>query len=320
VRGVGELQILTRASYVMLALVPLLAGAWPSVRVIINRHNEMLVATTNDFAAAAKKLNDRVNAMAATAERPTAPLADVTGEAVRAVNGAVASLASEVSSLSAKVTEALATLRRQATLSPWLPSSWALAFFAALAVVFGHALYQSQAPDVVKRNTLIGYRRERRDAYKEQPDQYELEKALDRVRDASWKRVPSAEIKALENERRHKLKIGRLLSNPELLEKGLEPEEFESLSVNVSFSTPHDVKEEVLNDWACALDVLSISPDERKSMEKDEIFGKDTDARDAYAGAVTRAPLPPVDVNNLVRRLMRSQIEPEHINRLRSVL
>ena len=40
VRGLGELQVLTRASYVMLILVPLLAGLWPGVRLVINRYNQ----------------------------------------------------------------------------------------------------------------------------------------------------------------------------------------------------------------------------------------------------------------------------------------
>jgi hypothetical protein len=35
VRSFGELQILTRASYVMLIVVPMLAGTWPAVRIVI---------------------------------------------------------------------------------------------------------------------------------------------------------------------------------------------------------------------------------------------------------------------------------------------
>ena len=35
IRGLGELQVLTRASYLMLIVVPLLAGLWPGIRLVI---------------------------------------------------------------------------------------------------------------------------------------------------------------------------------------------------------------------------------------------------------------------------------------------
>ncbi|MBD0273900.1 MAG: hypothetical protein ICV73_18475, partial [Acetobacteraceae bacterium] len=76
VRGMGELQILTRASYAMLVIVPLLVGLWPSVRLIINNHNRLLEQSTQELAQAGDKLSAQVAALAATLERATTPLAE----------------------------------------------------------------------------------------------------------------------------------------------------------------------------------------------------------------------------------------------------
>ena len=40
IRSFGELEVLTKASYIALILVPIIAGLWPSVRVAINHYNK----------------------------------------------------------------------------------------------------------------------------------------------------------------------------------------------------------------------------------------------------------------------------------------
>lgn len=46
VRGVAELQILTKATYFMLIFVPILAGTWPAVRLYVNNHNDAVISST----------------------------------------------------------------------------------------------------------------------------------------------------------------------------------------------------------------------------------------------------------------------------------
>ncbi len=56
IRTFGELQILTRASYFMMLLVPILAGIWPAVRVGINKYN----AAITDSKAALDSASERI--------------------------------------------------------------------------------------------------------------------------------------------------------------------------------------------------------------------------------------------------------------------
>src|SRR5262249_45317998 len=58
VRSLGELQILTRASYVMLIVVPLLAGMWPAVRLVVNQHNKALTDAAALFDRAATRFSE----------------------------------------------------------------------------------------------------------------------------------------------------------------------------------------------------------------------------------------------------------------------
>ena len=98
VRSLGELQILTRASYAMLGVVPILAGLW--------------------------------NAL---------PLGEPR--------------------------------------SHYLTHTWVFAFFAALGVTFGQVIYQTLAPEIVRRSTREQFVREKRDEYVKQPSRDLLEAA-----------------------------------------------------------------------------------------------------------------------------------------------
>jgi hypothetical protein len=186
VRGVGELQILTRASYLMLGVVPILVGVWPSVRLVVNNHNRLLERATQELAATGEQLSRRADAVANTLQRLTSPLDSVSGQEVRIVNEAVSSFAAQVSTLSAEIEDEVEKLRREGTLSPWLPKSLALAFFASLAVAAGHAIYQARAPEVVRKNKLIDYVRERRAAFGEQHTENDFQAALEGLRDEHW--------------------------------------------------------------------------------------------------------------------------------------
>jgi hypothetical protein len=140
VRGVGELQIPTRASYLMLLVVPILVGLWPSVRLVINSHNHVLEETTERLASAVNNLRKQSNVLVEIVQNATTPLTDLSGESVRALHKAMADLAANVTLLSTEIETALDHIRQQGTLSPLLPRSWTLAFLAALCVALGHAV------------------------------------------------------------------------------------------------------------------------------------------------------------------------------------
>src|SRR5687767_3793444 len=61
IRALGELQVLTRASYFMLVFVPLLAGLWPGVRLLINRYNQVASDTESALGAASLRLESSIH-------------------------------------------------------------------------------------------------------------------------------------------------------------------------------------------------------------------------------------------------------------------
>src|SRR2546429_152324 len=61
VRGLGELQILTRASYFVLILVPILAAIWPAVQSTVNQYNKTVTEVAAIFDRAAVRISEAQN-------------------------------------------------------------------------------------------------------------------------------------------------------------------------------------------------------------------------------------------------------------------
>jgi hypothetical protein len=118
IRIFGELQILTRASYVMLIVVPLLAGVWPTVRMVINGHNKVINEATTQLSSVAHDLSLRAGKLSNDASAIEV--------IVQEDSRRIAEFTSHIQELSRIVEEELTKLRRHATLSPWLPSSLAV--------------------------------------------------------------------------------------------------------------------------------------------------------------------------------------------------
>jgi hypothetical protein len=164
-RSVGELQILTRASYIMLIVVPMLAGTWPTVRIIINSYNRFMEES-------AVRLDKAANALESQATNVRMAVQDTTTTDTGAT---INSSAERIEDLARVVETELMRLRRQATLSPFLPPSWALAFFAAVSVVLGQVVYQSGAPEIVRRQTADDFVRSATEEYRNNPTERLLE-------------------------------------------------------------------------------------------------------------------------------------------------
>src|SRR6266581_3688081 len=58
VRALGELQVLTRASYLALVIVPMLAALWPGIRLTVNRYNEAVADSTHALERSSERLRD----------------------------------------------------------------------------------------------------------------------------------------------------------------------------------------------------------------------------------------------------------------------
>ena len=169
VRALGNLQILTRASYLSLLLVPVLAGIWPGVRIAVNRLNQAMERAAVDVDAAAEKLASKVNNI------------PMPGDTAKEARDRVLAKLEEIrlAAQSARDRFGPETLR-----TPRLPRSWLLAYLAALAVVAGHLVYQVAAPELIREQSREGLARERREGFhEERPDHKDqLNRAFDFLR------------------------------------------------------------------------------------------------------------------------------------------
>lgn len=127
VRGIGQLQILTRVSILALILVPILAGAWPAGRVAINRSNEAITEASERFDRSAATLT-------AAAEATT----------IQTIHDEIRQFGQWASNWRDRFGSM--TLDNRA-----LPVTMALGFFAAVFVTIGQIIDQTRAPDLIRK-------------------------------------------------------------------------------------------------------------------------------------------------------------------------
>ncbi|MGJ8635945.1 MAG: pentapeptide repeat-containing protein [Phycisphaerales bacterium] len=130
IRAIGELSILARVSFVALIFVPMLASAWPAVRVGVTGYNDSVVELSERFEDGAEALRD------------------VSGELE---GGAGDSLIDEVDGVEASIQAWSDRFGRMAVDDQNLPSTMAFAFFAAAFVTVGQLVYQSNVPATIRK-------------------------------------------------------------------------------------------------------------------------------------------------------------------------
>jgi hypothetical protein len=146
----------------MLVLVPLMAGVWPEVQVAIIHGREILVRAVDDTVGNAERLSGALQTQSeanqkvisqtgkdSATESDSARMSDE--KRIAEILKANSKLADDARMLSGKLHNLASSP------PPAMPSAWAFAFFAALAVALGQILYQTSAPEIVRRYTLEEY-------------------------------------------------------------------------------------------------------------------------------------------------------------------
>lgn len=167
VRSLGELQILTRVSYAMLIIVPILAGTWPAVRLVVNQHDKALTEAAAIFDRATTRFfetQDRIfrtmpgSAVDAKSSEPTGPIQQNKLPVAESLHAVADDFARQVNQYNHD--HASRTIE-----SLQMPRTFVAAFMAALSVVLAHSLYQMFAPETVRRMTIDQYILEKREDY-----------------------------------------------------------------------------------------------------------------------------------------------------------
>lgn len=180
VRSISELQILTRVSYLALIIVPLLAGTWPAVRVMINRYNNAITEASAQFEEASQSLDAVTSRLA-----PSAPEAASESEDDTSATD-VSQVVKKLKRIDAQAEEWIDKYGPKTIQRTDLPDVFAISFFAALFVVFGHLVYQTSSPELIRPRSRRQYMRESLESFDEKSRDYDLRlrKAMQRLKDA----------------------------------------------------------------------------------------------------------------------------------------
>ena len=173
VRGLGELQVLTKVSYTLLVVVPLLAGTWPAVRLLVNQHNRVASDVATQLEQARVELNQSINdaqALVSTNASPSAAVARAVQPAIDRIRVATEAIATSAEDSAAQFAQRILTTVR-------LPWTWAAAFFAALFVSAGHFVYQLAAPIQTRSFTRDEFVHRAVDDYSSRPTESALMRA-----------------------------------------------------------------------------------------------------------------------------------------------
>jgi hypothetical protein len=144
-----------------------------------NSYNRLLEESATQLGGVASNLAKQASTVRVTVQDATTlgHSGAIAPEAGATINDSAA----RIETLARTVEEELAKLKHQTTLSPFLPSSWALAFFAALAITFGHMTYQAGVPEIVRQHSLDEFIRSAIRDYRETPTDRALENALNQI-------------------------------------------------------------------------------------------------------------------------------------------
>jgi len=194
VRGLGQLQILTRVSYVTLVLIPLFATLWPLVRGFVNQHNQAIAEASRLLDAASSDLNRAID----NARRESQPIVTASGnplavpisEQANRLLGDLEKHARQVSNLAENYTN---DYSEKVFKTPVLPWSLAAGFFAALFVTLGHLIYQLRAPEQIRSFTWDSFISSRMEDFAKHPTEDALIRAREYMTTASGRRLAESD-------------------------------------------------------------------------------------------------------------------------------
>lgn len=163
VRSLGNLQLLTKASYFSLLIVPMIAGMWPYIRNLVNEYNETVADAANNALNASKEIEIKLRALEVVGESPTLRSALLDAELT------------QISRKLDEVAQNFTYLLHETN----MPASFALAFVASLAVAIGHLFYEAFCPQPVKDYDQPSYVSHKVREFKETHSEVDVSEACD---------------------------------------------------------------------------------------------------------------------------------------------
>lgn len=165
IRSLGELQILTRASYFLLISVPILAALWPGVKLFINQYNDSLNTTIEVLNVSTKQLE--LQGTNFEKKLATSELSKQGESFLNTIKELVGKLEIKINELENEITTA--SIERNT-----LPPTWAFLFFSSLLIAVAHLIYQLYAPELIQKISLDDFITNKKETYFKNPTQNDV--------------------------------------------------------------------------------------------------------------------------------------------------
>ena len=180
IRSLGELQVLTKASYILLITIPLLAALWPGVKVVVNQYNSSINKTVSILEHSATRLEFESNRIENSLLNRSIPVN---------TNNISKDVKNIINNLEAQINEVKNDIAKSSIKSDVLPQTWALLFFAALFIFIAHLVYQLYAPNLIREKDIDDYVISKKEEYAKHPTERSLEFSKNMI-----KQFPTSQI------------------------------------------------------------------------------------------------------------------------------
>lgn len=191
VRSLASLKLLTKASYIMLLIVPFLAAMWPGVRATVNQYNKMAKSSNAIVLKAKADLDSAqvlVEAKIEELKSMTKASPDFTNEMIRRADA-------RNREIKVMLEEHRDEFLQKTFDQPKLPKILAMAFFAALSIGLGHLCYELTAPEQIKNRSFEEFISYKKKDYDTHPTDESMDRAKDYIASRSGKRYSETESK-----------------------------------------------------------------------------------------------------------------------------
>ena len=159
IKSMAKLEILTRASYLLLITIPLLAALWPGVKVIINQYN------------------DSINKTVSILEYSTARLEFESKKLDRHLsnNNLSQDIQVIIKNLEVNIKTIKDNIANASIKNDFLPTTWALLFFASISIFIAHLIYQSSVPTLINEKEIDDFVLFKKEEYSKHPSERTLD-------------------------------------------------------------------------------------------------------------------------------------------------
>jgi hypothetical protein len=150
---------------------------WSGVRLVINQYNHAIQKSINLLEGASNELQQETLKIQSILESTTSkdnPVVTKIGEKALDI----------LQNLKLKIDEYTEEYSTKIIKEKFLPTSWALIFFAALSVLLAHLIYQTSAPEIVRQSTFVQYRVNQKDEYVKNMSNAAISRALNYIAEA----------------------------------------------------------------------------------------------------------------------------------------